>query len=621
MADVSPEELASLVSQEPPPMSPANAPAPMPDAAPPRPLPSFIPAPAAPASMPAAMPDAAPQGVALGLPSFFPRPQAPPDQAAAPSGPQPSSLMVPRAPGALSPADQLSAMGSAQRSAGFDQASRNIPQGPIARIGGAQVNPFLAPPEPAASPALAADANKAATNPKAIPAAIAKAYGTAVAAGASPQNALAAAYATNKTANDESFDKERDSVDRTSMAQAGAEVQKADVFESQAQDLVAEKEANARAEAEYQRAHAAEVQAIKDAQDKAKAQVIDPNHFYNSKSTGEKVWMHIASFLGGLGQGLGGGTNPAVERIKREQEADINAQKANIDQGWEGVKANRAMLDAMERAGVDRRNSSVVQRGLMLDAAKAQVEKLAAGQQSAAVQGRAAQLIGGLDREKAALDLQATVTPLLAQQRAAAAAPAAAGKGGSFGAKNAQGNDDLYVPGAGGYAKDKEEATRLNKLTEATTNIEQVAARLDSIRDTQGMGGRAADKLGDAFGYETESHAQLAQGKEELALQLKNLYELGAISESDAAMLNHLVGDPHAVWSGAEKKKLEGVIASAKNMQQNAYKSAGIQKVQRGYAPDQNGELHPVTEFTGANTAKPSAPAPRMPTSFKPVGS
>jgi hypothetical protein len=462
------------------------------------------------------------------------------------------------------------------------------------------------PPEPGAAGAAAA-----------LPPAIAQAYGASVAGGASAPSALIDALRVNAKQNHESFAREADAVERGTMSEAGAQVQQADVFAKQAQDLQAEKEANAAAEAKHQADRAAQIEAIKTAQADASSQKIDPDHFYSSKSTGQKIALRIGAFLGGLGASLTHGTNEALASIQQQINNDIGAQKANIDQKWQGVKAHQDVLSSMEKAGVDRRNADIVKRGLMLDAAKSQVEQYMAGSKSADVQQRGAQLVEGLQRADAANSLQAQVMTAAAQ-RPVGGAPGGA-KPGAYGAKTASGEDERYVPGAGGYAKDKESATRLNALTESTANIEDLAHRMMKTRDDLGVPGRVGNALADKVGYETESHAQLAQDQVGMQLQLKNLYQLGAISESDSRMLDHLVGDPNAILSDAQRTKLQGIIQSAKGARQNAFKAAGIQKVERGYATDQNGERHPVSEYTGANTS--AGAAPPMPPSFKPAGS
>jgi len=61
--------------------------------------------------------------------------------------------------------------------------------------------------------------------------------------------------------------------------------------------------------------------------------VINPNHFWENKSTGGKVMAGIALLLGGASSGLTGKSNPALDVIQKSIQDDIEAQKANQSQG------------------------------------------------------------------------------------------------------------------------------------------------------------------------------------------------------------------------------------------------------------------------------------------------
>lgn len=57
---------------------------------------------------------------------------------------------------------------------------------------------------------------------------------------------------------------------------------------------------------------------------------IDPEHYMANRSTGQKVSSAIGLILGGIGAGLTGGPNPAMEMLKLHINNDIEAQKANL---------------------------------------------------------------------------------------------------------------------------------------------------------------------------------------------------------------------------------------------------------------------------------------------------
>ncbi len=66
--------------------------------------------------------------------------------------------------------------------------------------------------------------------------------------------------------------------------------------------------------------------------DDAKNSRIDPNHFWSSRSTGQKVQTAIGMILSGIGSGLTGQPNTALEVLNRAIDRDIESQKANLGQ-------------------------------------------------------------------------------------------------------------------------------------------------------------------------------------------------------------------------------------------------------------------------------------------------
>jgi len=59
---------------------------------------------------------------------------------------------------------------------------------------------------------------------------------------------------------------------------------------------------------------------------------IDPKHFINNMSTGDKILTGIGVALGGLGSAANGGHNMAYDYFNKEIDRDIDAQKTNLNQ-------------------------------------------------------------------------------------------------------------------------------------------------------------------------------------------------------------------------------------------------------------------------------------------------
>lgn len=58
---------------------------------------------------------------------------------------------------------------------------------------------------------------------------------------------------------------------------------------------------------------------------------INPNHVFENMSTAGRVGTAIGLILGGMGGGITGGPNPAMEFLNKQIERDVDAQRANMD--------------------------------------------------------------------------------------------------------------------------------------------------------------------------------------------------------------------------------------------------------------------------------------------------
>lgn len=58
---------------------------------------------------------------------------------------------------------------------------------------------------------------------------------------------------------------------------------------------------------------------------------IKPNNIFENKSTGQKIGLAIGLILGGMGSGLTGGPNPAMQFLENQIQRDVDAQKNNVN--------------------------------------------------------------------------------------------------------------------------------------------------------------------------------------------------------------------------------------------------------------------------------------------------
>lgn len=147
----------------------------------------------------------------------------------------------------------------------------------------------------------------------------------------------------------------------------------------------------------------------------ANKRVVDPNRLYNSQSTGQHIGTAMMMILSGFGQGLAGDNkeNAVMKMVGQAIDRDIDAQKANIEQGNKGVEMKRQLAQDYGHLGDDintqfeyRRAQGRLLAADQLEAAAGHYnapQKLLAAQQAAAVlRGQAGTIIGAAAERKLA---------------------------------------------------------------------------------------------------------------------------------------------------------------------------------------------------------------------------
>jgi hypothetical protein len=103
-------------------------------------------------------------------------------------------------------------------------------------------------------------------------------------------------------------------------------------------------------------------------QDIAKGSV-NPDHWVQSLSTGQKITGALAMILGGLGAGLSGGRNQALDIINAQIERDIDTQKANLTKKENLVRMymeeGHSIQEAGRLAAADARDSTAAQLDML----------------------------------------------------------------------------------------------------------------------------------------------------------------------------------------------------------------------------------------------------------------
>lgn len=126
---------------------------------------------------------------------------------------------------------------------------------------------------------------------------------------------------------------------------------------------------------------------------------IDPNKFWNEKSNMGKAAGIIGLILGGIGGGLTGGKNPALEMLHSQIDRDVDAQKADMQN-----KNN--LMHALNQQFGNTRDAAIMMKALYADAYSDKIAEAAAKSADPIAKARAQQMIG---------QIHASVAPQLAQ--------------------------------------------------------------------------------------------------------------------------------------------------------------------------------------------------------------
>ncbi len=105
----------------------------------------------------------------------------------------------------------------------------------------------------------------------------------------------------------------------------------------------------------------------------------DPNHFWGTRTTPQRVAGFIGVLLGGFAQGIRGGQNVALEQLNKAQDDSIAAQRHNYMANRDSLESKRSAFGmAMERYNGDEKVATAAVRLAQLDKRDAIAMKAAA---------------------------------------------------------------------------------------------------------------------------------------------------------------------------------------------------------------------------------------------------
>lgn len=286
----------------------------------------------------------------------------------------------------------------------------------------------------------------------------------------------------------------------------------------------------------------------------------DPDHWWHSQGTGDKVRFTVAAMLGGFLSGYKGGPNQAIEQMNHLVDRDIHAQQAKIDSERGHLDDQKgALAETYKRFGVSDASRARA-RAAMLDQVAASAQAEAALSKDPAVQARADQLSAQIKQRAAETMFNAT--------RPRATGPAASGlpKGGLI----------VHLQdGRGVVARSPEVAAKIS-ATQGMTGA--ITANLTQLRDLEGRA-TAADRLNPWSDYSVQKKQLLEDTLPQLAVARGQ----GAMSKDDAAHAEAAIGALSGLtqFTGDPAAAIGRAIHNISNSTDNAIRAEGGMVVQR----------------------------------------
>lgn len=322
-----------------------------------------------------------------------------------------------------------------------------------------------------------------------------------------------------------------------------------DAGEAQAKIIEANALQQQKDEALYQKNHAAldqQTQALTD--DVANAK-IDPTRLWSGASTGNKVLASIGILLSGIGSGMAGGQNLAMNVIQKAIDNDIEAQKSEL-----GKKQN--LLTQNYRRYGDLEIARAATASQLNAAAQGQIAAAAARAQGPAAAAAAHQALAGLRAQNAQnlqiVAAQQTKNEILNSGGGPGLTPALA--------EQVAPKRWLHTPMGIQIAKTEEDA---KVLTDGQTQASSINKQLDDMITFARTEGTTLP------GTKKNAIAQSMATSLKLALKGPAVYNLGAISKEDGKMLDEVVSDPGSIFTDRsiavlmeQKKRLKDGMAN-----------------------------------------------------------
>lgn len=298
---------------------------------------------------------------------------------------------------------------------------------------------------------------------------------------------------------------------------------------------------------------------------------IDPNRYMNSRTTGTKIMNAIGLMLGGIGSGITGGENPAAAFIKDKINADIDAQKQDLN------KKNNLLSAYMHEFG-NLNDATAALRATYANYYDAKIKESAAIAGTPMAQARAAQLRA---------DLIKSYAPALADM--AWKQSLAGGMGGTnleMLPEDMRKRAVRLPTGKIGLAPTEKDAGETRTSISNLTELDHDLAEMEKM----------ATQKGTSVNPWSAYSAEAKQKMDSVKLRIGTLHGINRLTDAELHMYNDMVSNP-SQWNTT---KALAQIRGLRNFVKNKLNFELTNKIEN-YSPSQS---------VGSNAARPIANVP-----------
>jgi hypothetical protein len=351
-------------------------------------------------------------------------------------------------------------------------------------------------------------------------------------------------------------------------------------LQSQAEQQLAKSQvaANQMAQAEYlnqmdtyKKAHQEITEKVNKVSQELLNKEIDPNRYMNSRTTGAKIMNAIGLMLGGIGSGITGQENLAASFIKDKINADIDAQKQDLN------KKNNLLSAYMHEFG-NLNDATAALRATYANYYDSKIKESAAIAGTPMAQARAAQLRA---------DLVKSYAPALADM-----AWKASLAGGMGGANMEMMPEDMRkravrLPnGKIGLSPTEKDAGEVRTSVSNLTEMDHDLAEMEKM----------ATQKGTSVNPWSAYSAEAKQKMDSVKLRIGTLHGINRLTDSELHMYNDMVSNP-SQWNTT---KALAQIRGLRNFVKNKLNFELTNKIEN-YSPSQS---------TGSSAARPVVNVP-----------